>query len=98
MSSFHQLPLCFFSAFEAFHDGSWHGIDQIHIKDGHISIKLDGSGSSTEERINGEYLRMRSRRAISDDCSELLKNGAQVCVLSARPAAAISDEERRKSV
>ncbi|KAG1371519.1 SNF2 domain-containing protein CLASSY 2 [Cocos nucifera] len=79
--------------FEAFYDGSWHGTKHVSIKSGSIFVQFDHRGSMLQDKIHGDCLRMRSRKASSFDCSHFLKPGIDVCVLSAHPIATSSEEE-----
>ncbi|KAL6657246.1 hypothetical protein ACP70R_005026 [Stipagrostis hirtigluma subsp. patula] len=69
--------------FEAFHDGSWHGVNSIRIRNGSLFVKFVDSASTIEHNIDGHYLRISSRRATCTDCSHVLKPGADVCVRQA---------------
>nr|CAD1828845.1 unnamed protein product [Ananas comosus var. bracteatus] len=79
--------------FEAFYLGSWHGVDHISIKSGSIFVQLKYDGVTVEDNIHGDCLRIRSRRANAVDCANFLKAGVDVCVLSARPVAASSEQQ-----
>ncbi|KAL6896677.1 hypothetical protein ACP4OV_007249 [Aristida adscensionis] len=68
--------------FEAFHNGSWHGVNSLRIRNGGLFVKFVNSGS-VDRNIDGDYLRIRSRKATSTDCSHVLKPGADVCVWKA---------------
>ncbi|KAM0948099.1 putative DNA helicase chromatin remodeling SNF2 family [Dioscorea sansibarensis] len=78
--------------FEVFYDGSWHGVDQLKVKDGSIFVEPRRRGSSVEYNINAESLRLRSRRAIASDCGRFLKAGVDVCVLSAHSTDSASEK------
>lgn len=69
--------------FEAFHNGSWHGVNSIMIRNGSLFVKFPYSGSTVQHDIDGEYLRIHSRRATASDCSHILKPGTDVCVWQA---------------
>ncbi|CAM0145077.1 unnamed protein product [Urochloa decumbens] len=69
--------------FEAFHNGSWHGVNSIRIRNGGLFVKFVYSGSAVEHNIDGDYLRLRSRKATCLDCSHVLRPGADVCVKQA---------------
>jgi len=69
--------------FEAFHNGSWHGVNSIGIRDGGLFVKFVCCGSSVEHNIDGDYLRLHSRKATCLDCSHVLRPGADVCVKQA---------------
>ena len=71
------------AAFEAFHNGSWHGVNSVRIRDGALLVKFVSSGSTVQHDIDGSYLRIRSRKATCSDCSHVLKPGADVCVWQA---------------
>lgn len=73
------------AAFEAFHNGSWHGANSIMIRDGGLLVKFLSSGHAVavQHDIDGSYLRVRSRKATCSDCSHVLKPGADVCVWQA---------------
>ena len=73
----------FLTAFEAFHNGSWHGVNSIGIRDGGLFVKFVCCGSSVEHNIDGDYLRLHSRKATCLDCSHVLRPGADVCVKQA---------------
>lgn len=73
----------FLTAFEAFHNGSWHGVHSIRIQNGAHFAKFVYSGSAVEHNIYGYYLRLRSRKATCLDCSHVLRPGADVCVKQA---------------
>ncbi|CAN6176751.1 unnamed protein product [Urochloa humidicola] len=75
-------PICAVP-FEAFHNGSWHGVNSIRIRNGSLFVKFVYSGSSVEHNIDGDYLRLSSRKATSLDCSHVLRPGADVCVKQA---------------
>ncbi|KAJ1255781.1 hypothetical protein BS78_K163000 [Paspalum vaginatum] len=66
--------------FEAFCNGSWHGVNSIRIRNGSFLVKFPYSGSTVQHDIDGDYLRIHSRRATGSDCSRVLKPGADVCV------------------
>ncbi|XP_074565015.1 SNF2 domain-containing protein CLASSY 1-like [Curcuma longa] len=68
--------------FEALYNGSWHGVDHISIKNGSTFAKINYNGSMVLDKVDGDCLRMRSRKASSSDCSHLLKPGTDVCALS----------------
>jgi hypothetical protein len=70
------------AAFEAFYDGSWHGVKCIRVRDGGLFVKFIYSGSTVEHNVCGGHLRMRSRRATCFDCSHVLKPGVDVAVQS----------------
>lgn len=86
------------TAFEAFYLGSWHGVNFISIKNGHISIQLNYQGSLVEDTICSDYLRVRSRKARASDCLHILKTGVDVCVLSNHPITESSDVEPQEPV
>ncbi|KAG2639240.1 hypothetical protein PVAP13_2NG613900 [Panicum virgatum] len=69
--------------FEAFHNGSWHGVNSIGIRDGGLFVKFVCCGSSVEHNIDGDYVRLHSRKATCLDCSHVLRPGADVCVKQA---------------
>lgn len=73
---------CQLSAFEALYNGSWHGVDHICIKNGSTFAKINYKGSMVLDKVDGDCLRMRSRKASSNDCIHLLKPGTDVCALS----------------
>lgn len=81
------------TAFEAFHNGSWHGVNSIRIRNGSLFVKFVHSGSAVEHNIDGDYLRLHSRKATCLDCSHVLRPGADVCVKQAS-----SREETKSSV
>ncbi|OEL15355.1 SNF2 domain-containing protein CLASSY 1 [Dichanthelium oligosanthes] len=68
------------TAFEAFHNGSWHEVNSIRIRSGCLFVKFVYSGSAVEHNIDGDYLRLHSRKATCLDCSHVLRPGADVCV------------------
>ncbi|XP_040382284.1 SNF2 domain-containing protein CLASSY 2-like [Oryza brachyantha] len=77
----HLSPqLC--TAFEVFYDGSWHGVNCIRIRSGNLFVKFIYSGSTVEHNVDGDCLRLRSRRATCSDCTNVLRPGVDVCVLS----------------
>jgi hypothetical protein len=78
---YHLPP--FLAAFEAFHNGSWHGVSSVKIRNGSLSAKFVYSGSTVEHIVDGDYLRIHSRRATCYDCSHFLKPGVDVCVWQA---------------
>ncbi|TVT97793.1 hypothetical protein EJB05_56927, partial [Eragrostis curvula] len=69
--------------FEAFHNGSWHGVNSIRIRNGGLFVKFVYSGSTIEHNIDGDYLRIHPRRATCFDCTHFLKPGFDVCVQQA---------------
>ncbi|KAJ0978349.1 hypothetical protein J5N97_013823 [Dioscorea zingiberensis] len=73
--------------FEVFYDGSWHGVDQLKVKDGSIFVEPRRRESSVEHKVHVDNLRLRSRRAVASDCARVLKAGVDVCVLSAHSTA-----------
>lgn len=79
--------------FEAFYQGSWHGVNIISIKNGCISVQLNYHGSVVEDTVCVDYIRVRSRKARAIDCLHVLKVGVDVCVLSTHPITDGSDEE-----
>lgn len=56
-------------------------------------MKFVESGSAAEHNIDGDYLRLHSRKANCLDCSHVLRPGADVCVKQAN-----SREEANPSV
>uniref|UniRef100_A0ACD5Z1N8 Uncharacterized protein n=1 Tax=Avena sativa TaxID=4498 RepID=A0ACD5Z1N8_AVESA len=68
--------------FEAFYDGSWHGVKCIRVRDGGLFVKFIYYGSTVEHNVSGDHLRLRSRRATCVDCLHVLKPGVDVCVQS----------------
>uniref|UniRef100_A0ACD5WNP5 Uncharacterized protein n=1 Tax=Avena sativa TaxID=4498 RepID=A0ACD5WNP5_AVESA len=83
--------------FEAFYEGSWHGVQCIRVRDGGLSVKFVYSGSTVEHNVDGDHLRMRSRRATCFDCSHVLKPGVAVCVQSPHSLQASSTGEVKSS-
>ncbi|PKA67256.1 CHD3-type chromatin-remodeling factor PICKLE [Apostasia shenzhenica] len=79
--------------FEAFCRGSWHETDTLSIINGKIFIQIGQDTSTIEKEICGDYIRLRSRKANAYDCSNLLKVGVDVCVLSTRHNLEKSNEE-----
>ncbi|XP_062188727.1 SNF2 domain-containing protein CLASSY 1-like [Phragmites australis] len=69
--------------FEAFHNGSWHGVNSVRIRNGGLFVNFVHSGSTVEHNVGGDYLRLHSRRATCFDCSHVLKPGSDVCVWQA---------------
>ncbi|XXG44246.1 hypothetical protein AAC387_Pa01g4103 [Persea americana] len=82
--------------FEAFHDGSWHRIKDVRIKNGNVTVQFEHLGSGTWEIVATHDLRLRSRKATPSDCRCFLQPGMDICVFSAYPNATISDEENVK--
>ena len=74
-----------FAAFEAFYDGSWHEVNCIRVRDGGMFVKFIYSGSTVENNVDGDHLRLRSRRATDFECSHVLKPGVDICVQSSHP-------------
>ncbi|XP_037482020.1 SNF2 domain-containing protein CLASSY 2-like [Triticum dicoccoides] len=70
--------------FEAFYDGSWHEVNCIRVRNGGLFVKFY-SGSTVEHNVDGDHLRLRSRRATYFDCSHVLKPGVDICVQSSHP-------------
>ncbi|KAF0908589.1 hypothetical protein E2562_026637 [Oryza meyeriana var. granulata] len=66
--------------FESLYDGSWHGVNCIRIRNGNLFVKFMYSGSTVEHNVDGDCLRLRSRRATCSDCSNVLRPGVDVCV------------------
>uniref|UniRef100_A0A0E0EGH0 Uncharacterized protein n=1 Tax=Oryza meridionalis TaxID=40149 RepID=A0A0E0EGH0_9ORYZ len=85
-------------AFEAFYDGSWHGVNSIRIRNGNLFVKFIYSGSTVEHNVDGDCLRLRSRRATCSDCSNVLKPGVDVCVQSSHTPEASSQGGTNASV
>lgn len=86
------------AAFEVFYDGSWHGVNCIRIRNGNLFVKFIYSGSTVEHNVDGDCLRLRSRRATCSDCSNVLKPGVDVCVQSSHTPEASSQGGTNASV
>ncbi|WOL17028.1 hypothetical protein Cni_G25817 [Canna indica] len=93
--SCHNHPI-YRTPFEALYCGSWHGVDHISIKNGCTFAMLNYQGTRILDKVDGDCLRMRSRKASSSDCLHFLKPGVDVCALSGRPVAANSSPGMRK--
>lgn len=50
------------------------------------------------DKVDGDCLRMRSRKASLSDCIHFLKPGVEVCVLSRHPVSANFGQEVQKPV
>ncbi|CAM0907482.1 unnamed protein product [Alopecurus aequalis] len=79
--------------FEAFYDGSWHGVKCTRVRDGGLFVKFVYSGTTVEHNVDAGHLRLGSRRATCFDCSHVLKPGVDVCVQSSPPLQASSTGE-----
>ena len=88
----------FLSAFEVFHEGSWHAADLISIQDGSISVRAKCPTPTMLENIHTDFMRMRSRKATSLDCCKFLKPGIDVCALLPQPASSNSDHDSQPQV
>ncbi|CAL9037168.1 SNF2 domain-containing protein CLASSY 1-like [Musa acuminata AAA Group] len=82
--------------FEAYYHGSWHGVDHISIRNGSTFAKLNYHGTMIVDKVDGDCLRMRSRKASLSDCIHFLKPGVEVCVLSRHPVSANFGQEVQK--
>uniref|UniRef100_A0A0E0LQ43 Uncharacterized protein n=1 Tax=Oryza punctata TaxID=4537 RepID=A0A0E0LQ43_ORYPU len=87
-----------FQTFEAFYDGSWHGVNCIRIRNGNLFVKFIYSGSTVEHSVDGDCLRLRSRKATCSDCSNVLKPGVDVCVQSPHTLQTSSEGGTKASV
>nr|XP_034571178.1 SNF2 domain-containing protein CLASSY 1-like isoform X2 [Setaria viridis]TKV96955.1 hypothetical protein SEVIR_9G464301v2 [Setaria viridis] len=58
-------------------------LNSIRIRNGGLFVKFVHSGSTVEHNIDGDYLRLHSRKATCLDCSHILRPGADVCVKQA---------------
>lgn len=92
------MDWCHLTAFEAFHDGSWHRINDLRITNGSITVQFEHHGSGTWEMVPTEKLRLRSRTATPSDCRCFLRPGMDICVFSTYPNAAISAQENLQPV
>ncbi|XBI98743.1 hypothetical protein VPH35_018947 [Triticum aestivum] len=85
-------------SFEAFYDGSWHGVNCIRVRDGGLFVKFIYSGSTVEHNVDGDHLRLRSRRATYFDCSHVLKPGVDICVQSSHQLQGSATGEMKSSM
>ncbi|KQK14501.1 SNF2 domain-containing protein CLASSY 1 [Brachypodium distachyon] len=90
-------PICA-TPFEAFHHGSWHGVNCIRVQNSRLFVRFVYSGSTVERNIDRDHLRLRSRRATCFDCSHVLKPGVDVCVQSPHPLQACSTGDQKSSI
>ncbi|KAL9332645.1 hypothetical protein ACSQ67_002255 [Phaseolus vulgaris] len=74
---FHAYP------FETLLSGSWQAVEFIKIEAGTTSLQcIDNHHRTTEKGLLSD-LRIRSRKATLSDCSNFLRRGIDICVLSA---------------
>ncbi|KAI0519832.1 hypothetical protein KFK09_007293 [Dendrobium nobile] len=83
--------------FETYYRGSWHGTELVSIINGKTFVCIHHEGLTVEEEICGDYIRLRSRKANACDCLNLLKVGADVCVLSACWISESTDHEAQQT-
>ncbi|KAL2251287.1 UNVERIFIED_CONTAM: SNF2 domain-containing protein CLASSY 1, partial [Sesamum indicum] len=80
--------------FEAFWGGSWQPVERLKIGDGAISTLIVENGVVIEEDIPMSHLRIRSRKAMSFDCTSFLRPGVDVCVLTTSQNSENTHDER----
>lgn len=73
----------FLTAFETLLSGSWQAVELIKIEAGITSLQSIDNHHRTIEEGPFSELRIRSRKATLSDCSEFLRGGIDICVLSA---------------
>ncbi|KAL2333450.1 hypothetical protein Fmac_014663 [Flemingia macrophylla] len=79
-------------SFEAFLSTSWQAVELMKIESGTITLHFADNHYMTMEKGLFSDVRIRSRKATSSDCSNFLRPGVDVCVLSPSQLSDNADE------
>ncbi|KAJ4881088.1 SNF2 domain-containing protein CLASSY 1 [Raphanus sativus] len=68
-------------AFEVFSSGTWKAVEYLRVESGSMTMRLLEKGHVLDDVKPFQWLRLRSRKATTIDCTTFLRHGVDVCVL-----------------
>ncbi|KAJ4872089.1 SNF2 domain-containing protein CLASSY 1 [Raphanus sativus] len=79
--------------FEVFSSGTWKAVEYLRVERGSMTMRLLEKGHVLDDVKPFQWLRLRSRKATTIDCTTFLRHGVDVCVLYQKDEATPEDDQ-----